>query len=225
MKPPDDFDPVDFIRTQTAIVPPSILPELTLHLATEVTPLWQLSEERLKGGDLDPPFWAFAWSGGQAVGRYLIDNPETVRGKRVLDFAAGSGVGSIAAMKAGAKSAIAVDIDFLALNAIRLNAELNGVVVEAVEFFDIEKAPQNIDLIIVGDVCYQQAMAAKILRWLWICVAAGIRVIMGDPGRAYVPSSGLTRLGTYVVPVSEDIESVDSRTAQVWDLGLPVEEA
>lgn len=223
MKIPEGFDPVEFIRAHTKPSAPSILPELSLYIGGEVTPLWQLSEDKLHAKQIDPPFWAFAWPGGQGVARYLLDHPETVRGKRVVDFAAGSGVGAIAAMKAGAKHALAVDIDYLALNAIALNAELNGVSIEAVEFFDTNRAPKNIDLIIVGDVCYQQAMAAKITRWLWLCVAVGIRVIMGDPGRAYVPQSGLKELAHYTVPTSRDLEPDDSRFVRIWDVGLPEE--
>ena len=218
-----ESDPVDFIRTQTHVNAPSILPELKLHLASEITPLWQLSEERLKAGDLPPPFWAFAWPGGQGVARYILDHPDVVQGKRVLDFAAGSGLTAIAAMQAGAAEAVAVDIDPLALHAIMLNAGLNGVAVEISDFIDMEKAPKHIDVITVGDVCYQQAMAAQVMRWLWLCVAAGIRVVMGDPGRAYVPESGLTELATYIVPTSLDIEDQESRTVKVWDVALPGE--
>jgi predicted nicotinamide N-methyase len=219
------FDPVDFIRTQTTEASASIIPELKLHLATEVTPLWQLTEERLKGGNLPPPFWAFAWPGGQGVARYLLDHPEVARDKRVLDFASGSGIGAIAAMKAGAAQAVAIDIDHLALQAIQLNAALNNVAVETDDFIDMEKAPKRVDLIIAGDVCYSQAMSARIMRWLWLCVAAGIRVVIADPGRAYVPERGLTELATYTVPTSLDLEGEKSRTVRVWDVGLPEEES
>ena len=124
------FDPVDFIRTQTQILSPSILPEIMLHLAAEVTPLWQLTEERLRPSNLPPPFWAIAWPGGQGAARYILDNPDVVKGKRIVDLAAGSGLEAIAAMKAGAKSARAIDIDPLAIEATKLNAEINGVSVQ-----------------------------------------------------------------------------------------------
>jgi predicted nicotinamide N-methyase len=218
------FDPVEFIRTQTVVGSPSILPELKLHLATEVTPLWQMTEERMKGGNLPPPFWAFAWPGGQGLARYVLDHPESVCGKRVLDFAAGSGVAAIAAMKAGAKHVLAIDIDPLALQAIELNAMQNDTVVYCTDIYDIGKAAKHVDVILVGDVCYQQAMATRILRWLWLCVAAGTRVIMGDPGRAYVPESGLTLLATHTVPTLFDLESQDTRQVKIWDVGLPQEE-
>ncbi len=215
------FDPVHFIRTETAVASPAIVPELRLYLAAEVTPLWQLTEERLKSCNLPPPFWAFAWPGGQGMARYLLDHPEEVRGKRVLDFAAGSGVAALAAMKAGAKSALAVDIDGLALESVRLNAELNGVEIQVAQSIDLEKPPRHIDLIIAGDVCYQQAMSAVIMRWLWRCVAAGIRVLMADPGRAYVPYEGLQVLMRVVVPTSRDLEDQESRDVTVWELVVP----
>lgn len=210
-----------FVREQTVLGRAPLVPEIALQLATEVTPLWQATEATLACAGLPPPFWAFAWPGGQGVARYIFDHPEVVKGKRVLDFAAGSGLAAIAAMKVGAVQAVAIDIDPLALHAIELNAELNGVAVEGADFIDMEKAPKHIDVITVGDVCYQQAMAAQTMRWLWLCVATGIRVLMGDPGRAYVPESGLAELATYVVPTSLDIEDQESRTVKVWDVGLP----
>lgn len=219
------FDPVVFIETETLPIAPSIIPELILHLATEVTPLWQLTEERMKQTELPPPFWAFAWPGGQGVARYILDHPDTVRGKRVMDFAAGSGIGALAALRAGAENVVAVDIDPLALHAIHLNAALNNLSVSTTGFIDMKKPPKNIDLIIAGDVCYQEAMAARMMRWLWLSVAEGIRVIIGDPGRAYVPKSGLTKLATYTVPTSRDLENDDRRTVRVWDVGLPENEA
>jgi predicted nicotinamide N-methyase len=220
-----DFDPAEFIRAQTSQASAPFVPEIKLHLATEITPLWQLTEEKLKESHLPPPFWAFAWPGGQGVARYILDHPETARGKRVMDFAAGGGIAAIAAMKAGAASVLAVDIDPLALAATRLNAALNGVAVESVAAADMAKAPKRVDLILAGDFCYEQTMSARILRWLWICVAGGVRVIMADPGRAYVPPSGLTELACYTVPTLRDLEDHDRRTVRVWEVGLPEEGA
>ncbi len=220
-----NFDPIAFIRTQTVIGTASIVPEIRLHLATEVTPLWKLTEERLRTDNLPPPFWAFAWPGGQGLTRYILDNPEIVRGKRVIDFASGSGIAAIAAMKSGAAQAVATEIDPLALQAIQLNAELNGVSVVNEDDLDMTKPPKKTDLILAGDVCYQQAMSAKLLRWLWLCVAQGIRVLMSDPGRAYMPREGLIQHATYVVPTSRDLEDQESRTVVVSDLLLPPEEA
>ena len=221
MKP--DFNADEFIRTQTVPTAPSLIPEITMHLATEITPLWQMTEDQLQAGHLPPPFWAFAWPGGQGIARYILDNPELVRGKRVMDFAAGGGIAAIAAMKADAASVLAVDVDPLALHAIQLNCALNHVAVTIAHGVDMNTVPKNIDLMIVGDVCYNQAMATQIMRWLYLCIAAGIRVIMADPGRAYVPESGLTELATYIVPTTYEVESEHSRTVKVWDLELPSE--
>ena len=214
-------DAAEFIRTQTAIGPAGIAPEIKLYLASEVTPLWQLTEERLKGSGLPPPYWAFAWPGGQGMARYLLDHPEEVRGKRVLDFAAGSGVAALAAMKAGAAKALAVDIDPMALTAIDLNAALNGVNLEVADGIGMEDPPKRIDVILIGDACYEQTLSARLMRWLWLCVAGGIRVLLADPGRAYVPREGLLELARYDVPVSRDLEDHDQRTVRVCDVGLP----
>ena len=210
------FDPVDFIRTQTQILPPAIIPEIKLHLATEVTPLWQMTEERLRHADLPPPFWAFAWPGGQGVSRYILDHPELVKDKRVLDFAAGCGIAAIAAMKAGAKSALAVDIDALALHAIALNAEKNNVVVATSDGVALTQPFTKADVIFAGDICYQQAMSARLTRWLRLCVERGTLVLLSDPGRAYVPQEGMVKLASYDVPTSRDLEDRDMRTVTVW---------
>jgi len=213
-----NFDPVEFIVIQTQVLAPSIVPEILLHLATEVTPLWQLTEERLHQGDLPPPFWAFAWPGGQGIARYILDNPELVRGKRVIDFAAGCGIAAIAAMKAGAKSALAVDIDPLALEAIKLNAKYNQVSVDTVEGVDLAKPLKKADIIFAGDICYQQALSTKVTRWLRLCVEVGITAYIADPGRAYVPQEGMHQKASYDVPTSRDLEDQDMRTVTVWQL-------
>jgi predicted nicotinamide N-methyase len=212
----------DFIRAQTAPIAAPIVPEISLYLANEVTPLWHLTEERLKGNDpLPPPYWAFAWPGGQGLARYVLDHPEIVRGKRVMDFAAGCGIAAIAAAKAGAKIAMADDIDLLAQTAIGLNAERNGVDVEIHRVTDMEKPFTGADLILAGDVFYQEAMSAVLLRWFYLCLAKGVRVLIADPGRAYVPKEGLKELGRYDVPVSRDLEDRDVRTVSVSELMPP----
>jgi predicted nicotinamide N-methyase len=209
----------EFIRAQTVLAKASIVPEITLHLATEVTPLWQLTEERLKGNDqLPPPHWAFAWPGGQGLARYVLDHPEEVRGKRVMDFAAGCGIAAIAAAKAGAKRALADDIDTLAQTAIQMNAEQNGAEVKIERVMNMEKPFTGADLIMVGDVFYQQTMSVIIQRWLQLCRAKGVRVLIADPGRAYVPQEGLKELARYDVPVSRDLEDRDVRNVIVWEL-------
>ena len=210
--------PEDFIRNQTILTTAPIIPEIKLHLATEVTPLWQMTEERLKQNGLPPPYWAFAWPGGQGIARYILDNKNQVSGKRVLDFAAGCGIASIAAMKVGAKSAVAVEIDPMALASVQLNAKLNDVSVQNKDDLDMTKAVKKIDLILAGDVCYQQAMSTKMMRWLWLCKAKGIKILIADPGRAYVPYDGLEERARYEVPTSRDLEDKDSRTVIVWEL-------
>ncbi|HEU0118113.1 MAG TPA: 50S ribosomal protein L11 methyltransferase [Alphaproteobacteria bacterium] len=214
----------EFIRQQTLVTTASAVPEIPLYLATEVTPLWQMTEERLKQNGLPPPYWAFAWPGGQGVARYILENPDLVQGKRIIDFAAGCGIAAIAAMKADAKSATAIEIDPMALAAIKLNAAQNNVEVISQDGIDMEKAVKNIDIIFAGDVCYQQAMSAKMMRWLWRCVAKGTRVFLADPGRAYVPHDGLEKRGEYVIPTSRDLEDRDSRTVIIWEVFVPKEE-
>ncbi len=218
------FNPLAFIRDQTRLMPPPLLPEVLLYLATEITPLWQMTEDSLAQSNLPPPFWAVAWPGGQGMGRYVLDHPDLVRGKRVVDIASGSGIVAIAAMKAGARQALAIDIDPLALAAIKLNAEVNGVAVEACAGIPLDTAHRKADIILAGDICYQQAMSASLTRWLHLCVGADIPVLIADPGRAYVPENGLSALAQYTVPTSLDIEDQESRLVTVWQLGLPAEE-
>ena len=212
------FDPIDFIRSQTEIKAPTIVPEIKLHLVTEVMPLWEYTEATLNEGHLPPPFWAIAWPGGQGIARYILDHPQIVRGRRVVDFAAGSGLAAIAAMKAGAAQAVAVDIDPLALTAIGLNAKNNDVVVDIMENIDLDRPFTKADVILAGDVCYQQMMATSVMRWLRLCAEEGVEIYMADPGRAYVPENGLSLVETYRVPTSKDIEDSDMRVVKVWRL-------
>jgi len=214
-----DFE--EFIRSQTVLAKASIVPEIELYLATEITPLWQITEERLKGGNLPPPYWAFAWPGGQALARYALDHPEEIKDKRVLDFGAGGGIAAIAAAKAGAKAALADDIDLLAQAAIRMNAAHNNVKVDIHRVMDMDNAIKKVDLIFAGDVCYQQAMSAIVSRWLYLCVAEGVRVLIADPGRAYVPTEGMKEIARYEVPTSRDLEDRDSRTVIISELSVP----
>lgn len=217
-------DSKDFILTQTIVATAPIVPEIRLQLATEVTPLWHMTEERLKQNGLPPPYWAFAWPGGQGIARYILDHPELVQGKRVIDFAAGCGIAAIAAMKAGAKSCAAAEIDPLAFAAMKINAEHNSITLDYIDDIDLSKPPRNIDVIIAGDVCYQQAMATQLLRWLWLCIAEGKEVYIADPGRAYLPKEGLKELARYEVPTSRDLEDRDSRTVIVSRLeSIPAE--
>jgi predicted nicotinamide N-methyase len=208
-------DPSAFVRAETVIAAPPLVPEIRLHLASEVVPLWQATEETLTRHGLPPPYWAFAWPGGQAIARYVLDHPESLRGARVLDFAAGSGLAAIAAAKAGAVSVAAAEIDEFALAAIVLNAGLNNVSVETIGE-DVVGRPSAWDIVLAGDVCYERPMAEQVARWFAALAAAGTEVLMADPGRAYLPRQGLVELARYDVPTSLDLEDRKQRETVVW---------
>jgi predicted nicotinamide N-methyase len=208
-------NPAAFVRAETILAAPPLVPEIRLHLASEVVPLWQATEESLTRQGLPPPYWAFAWPGGQAIARYVLDNPDLLRGARVLDFAAGSGLGAIAAAKAGAASVAAAEIDEFALAAIALNAALNGATVETIGE-DLIDRPSCWDVVLAGDVCYERPMAERVARWFAALAAAGTEVIMADPGRAYLPRQGLIELVRYVIPTSLDLEDRKQRETIVW---------
>lgn len=210
-------DPVAFIRAQTAIETPSLVPEIELHLASAVTPLWHATEATLATTQLPPPYWAFAWPGGQALARHLLDHPALVRGKSVLDIGAGSGLVAIAAMKAGASRATAAEIDRFALAAIALNAALNDVAIEA-EGSDIIGGAGGWELILVGDMCYERPLAERLTAWLRELAARGATVLVGDPGRAYLPKGGLEKVAQYAVPTSLDLEDRTIRETVIWRL-------
>ncbi|NYZ17399.1 methyltransferase [Azospirillum sp. RWY-5-1] len=212
-----ETDPVAFIRANTVVAAPPLVPELRLHLATEVTPLWEATEATLRQNNLPPPYWAFAWPGGQAVARHVLDHPELVAGKRVLDFAAGTGLVAIAAALRGA-TCVAAEIDRFAVAAIELNAALNGVAVETVSEDLIGHALPDIDVVLAGDVCYERPMAERATTWMRLLAARGATVILGDPGRAYLPRQGLEALGRHTVPTSLDLEDRETRETTVWRL-------
>jgi predicted nicotinamide N-methyase len=203
----------DFVRANTALAAPPLVPELQLHLATEVTPLWEATEASLAQLGLPPPYWAFAWPGGQALARFLLDHPTLVRGRRVLDFGAGSGLVAIAAAKAGA-IAVAAEIDSFAAAAIRLNAARNEVEVE-VEARDVIGSACAWDVVLAGDMCYERPLAERLTLWLRQLPAT---VLLGDPGRNYFRAEGLERLALYTVPTSRDLEDRDTRETGVWRL-------
>ena len=207
-----------FIRTHTRLQRPPHAPEIELWLADEVTPIWRMTEEELGAMGLPPPFWAFAWAGGQALARYLLDHPEEVAGKRVLDFATGSGLVAIAAAKAGATSVLANDIDDFCAAAVRVNAEANGVVLEFTGENLLEAEPPEVELICAGDVCYEKPMAERVLAWLGVARDRGARVLFGDPGRSYFPKEGLTRLAEYQVPTTRELEDYEVKRTGVWAL-------
>ena len=209
--------PEEFVASQTVIARAPLVPEIALHLATEITPIWQATEAWLAEQNIEPPFWAFAWPGGQALARAVLDDPKLVAGKRVLDFAAGCGIAAIAAAQAGAALVEAAEIDPLALAAVRLNAALNGVVV-ATPPGDVVGAPCRWDVIFAGDVCYEAPMTAHILPWLRSLVAAGAEVLIADPGRAYLPKAGLDPIARYSVPTTRELEDRETRDVTIHRL-------
>jgi len=212
-------DPTDFIRRETRIRPVPHAEEISLHVADEAMELWQKTEDELGELGLAPPFWAFAWAGGQGLARYVLDNPSLVAGKQVLDFACGSGLVGIAAMMSGARSCHAVDIDSFALAATELNAELNGVEL-SFEIGDITAFPlPAAQIVFCGDVFYDKQMTDRILPFLDRLVDAGIDVLVGDPGRSYVPIDRLEELAAYRVPVVGALEDSEIKKTRVFRFG------
>ena len=207
-----------FIAAHTRLLPVPYTPEISLYLADEVTPLWQKTEDELGEMGLPPPFWAFAWAGGQALARYILDHPEMVAGKRVLDFASGSGLVAIAAMKAGALRAHAADIDGFALEAMSLNAGSNGVSITPVTENVLGRFDIEADVVLAGDIFYDREIAAAVLKWLKGWRDRGAAILVGDPGRTYLPKDDLSLLATYQVPVSRDLEDLEIKKSSVWTL-------
>ena len=204
-----------FICANTALMAPPHVPEIVLHLADEAHALWHRTEEELEQIGLPPPFWAFAWAGGQGLARHVLDHPGLVEGKRVLDFAAGSGLVAIAAAKAGAAHVLAADIDPFCRAAVALNARENGV---AVDFTadDLVGRPGAWDVVLAGDVFYDKAFSARLMPWFSALAARGTQILVGDPGRAYLPKAGLEKLATYAVPVTRALEDSEVKRTTVW---------
>jgi len=211
-------DPAAFIAANTRLQPVPHAPEISLHLADEVTPIWRLTEEELGELGLPPPFWAFAWAGGQALARYLLDHPHEVAGRRVLDFAAGSGLVGIAAMKAGAASVLCADIDPFCAAAVAANAAVNAVALDFTADDLLDAPPPDVDVICAGDVCYEKPMTDRVLVWLARAKANGARVLIGDPGRTYFPREGLAFLAEYRVPTTRELEDQEVKRSSVWAL-------
>lgn len=208
-------DPERFILDNTAIMHPPHVPELRLHLATEAHELWLKTEEELEAIGLPPPFWAFAWAGGQGLARYVLDHPDSVSGRRVLDFASGSGLVAIAAVKAGAGAVLAADIDPWTETAIRLNAALNGVDV-AFTGLDLVGKAIEADVLLAGDVFYDRAFADLLVPWFLELTEKGVIILVGDPGRAYLPKERLRAEATYQVPVTRALEDSEVKKTTVW---------
>jgi predicted nicotinamide N-methyase len=204
-----------FVLAQTRLAAPPLTPEIHLRLADEATELWQKTEDELGRIGLPPPFWAFAWAGGQALARYVLDHPELVAGRRVLDFAAGSGLVAIAAATAGARIVEASEIDPFAAAAIALNAAQNGVFL-IVRAGDLIGSDDGWDVVLAGDVSYQRDMAEAVTRWLAALARRGATVLIGDPWRSHLARDLLEPIATYDVPVSRALEDAEIKRAGVF---------
>jgi predicted nicotinamide N-methyase len=212
------MDAICFIRANTKLLPVPLVPEIRLHLAEESVPIWQKTEEELGQMNVPPPYWAFAWAGGQALARHLLDNPTLVAGRLVLDLGSGSGLVAIAAAKAGAARVLAADIDAFALAAIRLNAEVNAVHVEMTADDLLAAPPGTFDLVLVGDLFYERPLAERVLAFVDAACAGGARVLAGDPRRSYFPPDRFQQLAEYSVPVTRELEDAEIKRTAVWRL-------
>jgi predicted nicotinamide N-methyase len=206
------------VLANTALTAPPLVPEVVLRLASEAVPLWEMTEKEKGEIGLPPPFWAFAWAGGQAVARYVLDHADEVAGHRVLDLAAGSGVAGIAALKAGAAAVTGSDVDPFAVAAMAINARENGVRMEAVHE-DLIGKDDGWTVVLVGDAFYDRPLASRLIPWLEALAERGAKVLIGDPGRAYLPRDGLSLRAQYDVPVPADLEDMTIKRTGVWRLG------
>lgn len=205
----------DFILANTRLLSPPLVPELRLHLAEESLPIWQKSEEELGQMNVPPPYWAFAWAGGQALARYLIDNPDVCRNQSVIDLGAGSGLTALAAKKAGAAHVLAADIDPIALVACELNAQLNEVSLETTAEDLLEHLPAA-SVLLVGDLFYERQLANRVAMCIEAARQRGMAVLIGDPKRSYFPSGRYRLVAEYSVPVSRELEDAEIKKTAVW---------
>lgn len=213
-------DPAVFIIANTLLLPVPLAPEIRLHVADEAVPLWTKTEDEINEIGLPPPFWAFAWAGGQALARYVLDHPETVAGKVVIDLASGSGIVAIAAAQAGAARVIAYDIDPFARMAIALNARRNNVAIEVCgdDLLDAHSVAPVADTILAGDIFYESDTSGRAFEFLSAKAVAGATVLIGDPGRSFLPKDKLRKIAEYKVPVSRELEDADIKNTAVWEI-------
>jgi predicted nicotinamide N-methyase len=205
-----------FILANTRPIAPPLVPEITLRLAEESLPIWQKTEEELGELNVPPPYWAFAWAGGQASARYLLDHGDLCSGRRVIDLGSGSGISAIAAAKAGASNVLAADIDRLALAACALNAALNAVTVETTGADLLAAPPPPGDVLIVGDLFYERSLAERVLRFIDSAKQQGYAVYIGDPRRSYFPDGRFSALASYEVPVTRELEDQEIKRTTLW---------
>lgn len=203
---------VELVLAHTTLQRPAIVPEIELRLCDDIVVLWKVT-----GEDAPPPFWAVAWLGGQALARYVLDHPDLVRGHRVLDLGSGSGLVAIAASMAGASSVLAADIDPLSATAIALNAAANGVTLDVTVDDLLDTEPPDVEVVLAGDVWYEQGTAERITAWL---ARSRATVLLGDPGRAYLPQTRWIELAAYDIPTTRDLEGVESKRVRVFSPGV-----
>ncbi len=212
------IDHKDFILANTRLLSPPLVPEIRLHLAEESLPIWRKTEEELGEMGLPPPYWAFAWAGGQALARYVLDNAAQLAGKCVIDIGAGSGLAAIAAAKVGARLVTAADIDALAVTAMGLNADANAVVITATDDDWLNGASPPGDIVLVGDLFYERQLAERVMVFVREKAAGGSLVLVGDPRRSYFPADAFTAVAHYEVPVTRELEDAEIKRAAVWQL-------
>ncbi|WP_072396165.1 50S ribosomal protein L11 methyltransferase [Hyphomicrobium sp. CS1GBMeth3] len=216
---PDDPHAAEaFIVANTRPLAPPLVPEVVLHLAEESLPIWQKTEDELGEMNVPPPYWAFAWAGGQALARYLLDNPEITTGVSVIDLGSGSGLTAIAAKQAGAAHVLAADIDPLALAAVHVNAARNGVTIDVTRDDLLAQEPRPANVVLVGDLFYERELAARVTAYIEKAAAAGARVLIGDPKRSYFPAGRFTLAAEYQVPVTRELEDAEIKRTSVWQL-------
>jgi predicted nicotinamide N-methyase len=211
----------DLVLARTRPERPVAVPELVLHLADDMDEAWASLQAQLDDGQLPPPFWAFAWLGGQALARYVLDAPDLVRGRRVVDLATGSGICALAAARAGAARVTALDVDPVAAEAVQLNAAANRLAVEVLAGDPLDAPPPTVDVVLAGDVFYDSAMAERVQPWLLSACHAGATVLVGDPGRHYLPRALMSERAQIEIATTRELEGVERKVVRVYRMQAP----
>jgi len=207
-----------FILDNTRLMAPPLVPEIKLHLAEESLPLWEKTEEQLGRMNVPPPFWAFAWAGGQALARYILDNPELAKGRRVIDLGAGSGICGLAAKRAGASDVLAADVDPFSEFAIALNCAANRSRIRSTTENLLNQSPAAADLLLVGDLFYEKELSEQLINWASVVLGNGATVLIGDPKRSFFPVDRFEKVAEYSVPVTRALEDSEIKRTAVWKL-------